>query len=148
MNWILPMIGTVAVDQLSKLIVVNNLTVYQSIPVIDGFFHITLIQNTGGAFGILQGRGEWMTVVTAVIVIGLLGFLLRLKKIGLKVPLAIILGGALGNLIDRIQFGYVVDFFDFRFWPVFNVADSAILIGAVWIAVQLIGERSESREAE
>ena len=90
------------------------------------------MHNTGIAFGLFKGNVIFF-IVSTILVIAILVFLLRLESKNYKViiPLALILGGAIGNLIDRLRFGYVVDFLDFRVWPVFNVADSAITIGGI-----------------
>lgn len=133
-------IGVIALDQLSKLIVVNRLSLSRSVPLIDGILKITLARNPGGAFGILQSKGSLVMIVTAAISIGLLGILLfmDLRNGYIKLGLAIIAGGALGNLIDRIRLGYVVDFLDLGVWPVFNLADVAIVAGTGVIILSLI----------
>ncbi len=135
--WIL---GVIAIDQLSKVAATAGLNPYQPVPVIDGLFFLTLAQNPGGAFGILQSKGYLVLIVTTVISLGLLGALLfaDLRDGPLKLGLAIIAGGALGNLLDRLRLGYVIDFLDFRVWPVFNLADVAIFMGTALILVQLL----------
>jgi len=125
-----------SLDQLTKSIIVKNLSVNQSIPVIKGIFHLSLVYNRGAAFGILKGQAIFL-IFTAVIAVSLIIITLK-KSSGAKfsaekISLSIILAGALGNLIDRFVFGYVIDFLDFRIWPVFNVADSAITIGAIML---------------
>ncbi|RKY31442.1 MAG: signal peptidase II [Candidatus Omnitrophota bacterium] len=121
-------------DQLTKLIATNNLILNKSFPVIKGIFHFTLVYNRGAAFGLLKGQIP-LFVFTSIFAIILVLLAIRdykEKKISLQVfALSLILAGGLGNLIDRIFLGYVVDFLDFRIWPVFNIADSAITIGAV-----------------
>jgi len=135
--WIL---AVIAIDQLSKYLAISQLTPYHAVPVIDHLLFFTLAKNPGGAFGILQRNGFWVLIVAAVISLGLLGALLfaDLRDGSLKLGLAIIAGGALGNLLDRVRLGYVIDFLDFRVWPVFNLADTAIIIGTGLILLRLI----------
>lgn len=122
-----------SLDQISKYLIVKKLFLHQSIPVIKGIFHLTLVYNRGAAFGILKNQ-IYLFVLVSVFSIFLVFSALR--GCGFKKPsiyslsLACILAGALGNLIDRLVFGYVIDFIDFRVWPVFNIADSAITVGA------------------
>lgn len=122
-------------DQISKFLAVKTLSLHQSIPVIKGFFHITLIHNRGAAFGILKNHACLFIVISisAIILISLTLLSRQRHKITslYTISLGLILAGAAGNLIDRISLGYVIDFLDFRIWPVFNVADSAISAGAV-----------------
>ncbi len=118
-------------DQLSKLLVVNTMSLNQSIPVIPNVFHITYVHNFGAAFGLLAHRTGFFILVAVAVVLLLLAFLRYLPKEQklLRAALVLQLGGAAGNLIDRVRVGYVIDFFDFRVWPVFNVADIAIVFG-------------------
>jgi signal peptidase II len=132
----------VAIDQLSKIFFSNNFSLNQSIPIVQNIFHFTLVHNTGIAFGILKGSSSIILAIT-IIGLALIGYSLRkdfLKEgdylnrwelLVRKIAIGFILGGAMGNMIDRIRFGYVIDFIDFRIWPVFNLADSFITIGAV-----------------
>ncbi|GAB6138504.1 signal peptidase II [Halanaerobaculum tunisiense] len=128
-------------DQLTKYLVVKNFFLYQSIPIIKEFFHLTYVQNKGAAFGILQGRLIFFIVVTCLLVAMLIYFYqeLPLDNLGNQIALGLALAGALGNLIDRIRLGYVIDFLDFRVWPVFNIADSAIVVAvfifSYWILI-------------
>lgn len=101
-------------------------------------FHLTFVLNSGVAFGFFQGHGLWITLGTLVILGALFRTTLQLApRKWVPVCLGLILGGAMGNLIDRFRFGSVVDFLDFRVWPVFNLADSCITVGAVLLAVNL-----------
>ena len=118
-------------DQGAKQMIVRTMSLNQSFPVLSNIFHITYVHNYGAAFGILAHRMGFLVVVTVAVVLLMLFFLHNLNgehKL-LRFALALQLGGAVGNLLDRIRLGYVVDFFDFRFWPVFNVADMAIVAG-------------------
>ena len=123
-----------SLDQLSKFLIIKYFSPYESLPLIKGIFHLSLVHNRGAAFGILKNQ-VFVFIVTALIAIILIFlhlFKQRKKKFSLySLSLGLIFAGASGNLIDRICFGYVIDFFDFRIWPVFNIADSSITIGAI-----------------
>jgi len=132
----------VLADQVTKTVILNGLPLFQSIPVIPGFFNIIHIQNPGGAFGFLAGQSpEIRTVVFLLISSLALGLVFYFYKNTprthpvLATGFAMIFGGAIGNLIDRVRLGRVVDFLDFYVgkyhWPAFNVADSAISVGIV-----------------
>jgi signal peptidase II len=129
-------------DQATKAMITNSMALYQSIPVIPGFFSITHIHNPGGAFGFLADQGPAVRTVMFLVVSSLaVGLILYFYKNTprthpyLQIGFALIFGGAVGNLIDRVRFGKVVDFLDVYIrqmhWPAFNVADSAISIGMV-----------------
>lgn len=117
---------------------------YESVPVIDHFFYITSHRNRGAAFGILQNQRGFFLIITTSIVIFIAYYLWksRDKHVLLLVSLSLILGGALGNLMDRIYCGQVTDFLDFRFggysFPIFNVADSLIVIGVSLLLLLLL----------
>lgn len=121
-------------DQSAKYIVSKALPLNESLPLIKGALHLTLVHNRGAAFGILKEQTGFF-IFTSVFSLLLIYFGLkkrRQEKISIyTLSLAFIAAGAIGNLIDRVRFGYVIDFLDLRVWPVFNVADSAITIGAV-----------------
>jgi len=136
-------------DQLTKFIVDRTMPLHHSIPVIENFFSFTYIRNTGAAFGILAGSHEAVRLPVLIIFsLVAIGFILVLLKrlpsdeTGLITALAFILGGAIGNLIDRIAYGEVIDFLDFYWsdyhWPAFNLADSFITVGVMIIAYYLI----------
>ena len=134
----------IVADQLSKLWIRSNLPVGQSL-FEAGFFQITHIHNTGAAFGLFRGHSFVLTVVASVSVAVLLFYVLficrrfpRLDSKLSRVTLSLILGGSIGNLIDRIRFGYVIDFIDIGFWPAFNLADSAVTVGAIVFAYSLL----------
>jgi len=134
-------LSVLSLDQLTKFLVTRNLSYNQSIPVIKGIFHLTLIHNRGAAFGILKNQVP-LFIFASVSAIILIYFELKNNrhKKSYSVSLSLILAGALGNLIDRLFLGYVIDFLDFRIWPVFNVADSAITIGAILLAFSILLE--------
>ncbi len=132
----------IGIDQVSKFILNNNLVLHQSNPVIKGFFYLTLVHNRGAAFGILKNQLP-LFILTSIVAIILIYINLKnfagSKKFSLgNLALVLILSGAVGNLIDRLVFGYVIDFLDFRVWPVFNVADSAITVGAILLGWSLL----------
>ncbi len=121
----------IIVDQMTKHFVAAHFYVGESIPVISDFFHWTYILNSGAAFGIFEGR-RWLFIIIAAVVISVMLLFYRDIRAGdktLQLGAALFAGGAIGNLIDRMVIGLVIDFFDFRIWPVFNVADIAICIG-------------------
>ena len=126
----------VLLDQLTKYLISKHMLVSQSIPVIKNFLYLTYIQNTGAGFGILKG-GNTILIFISLIIIGIILFYIKqiIKEKQIHIPIALILGGAFGNLIDRIFLHHVIDFIDFRIWPAFNIADSCITIGALWLIV-------------
>ena len=134
-------------DQLTKLFINKNLSLSQSIPIIKGIFHLTLLHNRGAAFGLFRNQIALLISVSFFAIL-LIYFNLkknvRDKKYSIyKLSLNFILAGALGNLVDRLCFGYVIDFLDLRVWPVFNVADSAITIGAILLGWSLLRESKQ-----
>ncbi len=126
-------------DQITKLWVSRALVPGQSVPVV-GIFHISYTTNTGAAFGILRGQSMFLTLAALVVVVAMLFFYRHLSSAGLlsNVALGLILGGSLGNLVDRLRLGHVVDFLDFTYWPAFNVADSSIVVGVIVLAYSLL----------
>lgn len=144
----------VIIDQVTKAIVDRTMPLHYSIPIIDGFFNLTYIRNTGAAFGIFAGSHEVFRlpflIGVSVLAIGfMLVMLRRLREgeSGVATALSFILGGALGNLIDRILYGEVIDFLDVYWkgyhWPAFNVADSFITIGVAITLYYLIKAKGD-----
>ncbi len=123
-------------DQLTKLWASAALALDQSVPVWPPYFYLTLTHNTGIAFGLLEGRG-WLTIpLTLLVLAGLVWYRYRHRPPRrTQLLMGLLLGGALGNFIDRVRLGYVVDMFDFVVWPVFNVADIAITCSLVGLMV-------------
>ena len=123
---------TLLVDQASKALVSSWLPEGQSLPVVPHFFHLTYIRNPGAAFGLFAHQTTFFILATLAVIVLVLVLAGRIpdRRRLLKSGMGLILGGALGNLIDRLRTGLVVDFLDFKFWPVFNLADCAIVIGA------------------
>lgn len=135
-------------DQASKALVLRNLGFGQSwnpIAPLRPFVNITLIANTGAAFGLIPGGGLFFTVVAAVVAAFILTYYRSLpaEAILLKWALGLELGGALGNLADRLRYGYVLDFINFNFWPVFNLADGCITLGMVLIGYYFLRSQRE-----
>jgi signal peptidase II len=129
----------IVLDQVSKWLMSSWLSLYETVAVIP-FFNLTMAHNTGAAFSFLAGAGgwqRWFFVGLAVLIsIGLLIWIQKLAKTNMEaMSVSLILGGAIGNVIDRVYFGYVIDFLDVYYgsyhWPAFNIADSAIVVGAV-----------------
>lgn len=138
----------VAFDQLTKLLITRTLTVGESRTVIDGILSISHVRNTGAAFGLLRGRSGLLALAAVVGIVVLVGMIIRHPPRLTGIGVALIAGGAMGNLLDRIVrdwpfSGSVVDFVDFRYWPAFNVADSAITVGALVFVVAGFRERDE-----
>lgn len=151
----------VALDQWTKLWIERELAPYESVPVLSGFFHITHVTNTGIAFGLFPSRGDMFGTLMLVL-LGLVALAVvavyfaraTAEQTLLLSALALIMGGAVGNLIDRILLQAVTDFFDVfvgsYHWPTFNVADSAITVGIGLLAIETLrsspSERVESAE--
>lgn len=123
----------IAADQWIKYLVRTKMALLETKPIIEDFFHLTYVQNRGAAFGMFQGATVLFAVVTAVVLIGMMYFSFRHKEMSKiwKATLTMIAAGAVGNLIDRLWLGYVVDMFDFRgIWSfIFNFADVCVVLG-------------------
>ncbi|MDH5174157.1 MAG: signal peptidase II [Elusimicrobiota bacterium] len=136
------------VDQLSKYVIRQNMSLAESIPVINRVFHITYVENKGIAFGLFP-QGHFLFIVISLIIILAIVFFARkkiIKSLKEKVCLGLVLGGALGNLVDRLRFGFVIDFLDFRIWPVFNLADSGVCIGGILMVFFLLKKRTRKEK--
>jgi signal peptidase II len=143
-------------DRWTKLLIQKRFELNESISVIDGFFNITYVRNTGVAFGIFSSisspaKSVLLSIFTACAAVVVVTYSVRTpaRKWLLQIALSLILGGALGNLYDRLVYGYVVDFLelyaDSYHWPSFNVADSAISIGVALLALEIIRNEAPSR---
>jgi signal peptidase II len=150
-------IAVVLLDQWTKAWIVSTMNLHESFAVIGGFFNITYVRNPGAAFGFLAGasplfRSIFFMTVTAAAILLILHYLRtsRIEDLFQVSALALILAGAVGNLIDRVRFGEVIDFLDIyvgnHHWPAFNVADSAISVGAAILVVTLMRKTKESAE--
>jgi signal peptidase II len=144
----------IVADQLTKLYIMQTMRLHESIPIVPNLFSLTYIRNPGAAFGFLAGSSNAFRMVffglTSIFALGLLStILLRMPErdwIG-RVSVAGILGGAVGNLIDRLRYGEVIDFLDVYVenyhWPAFNVADSAITVGVIFLIIHFAFEKKE-----
>ncbi|QIB69017.1 signal peptidase II [Aminipila butyrica] len=125
-------LAAVVLDQAVKYAVRSHMALYESIPLVDGFFHITYIQNTGAAFSMFSGHTELLALVTILMTGGILFYIHRSRKTAhwaLLLSLSAIVAGGLGNILDRVFLKYVVDFLDLKFWPIFNLADIYVCCG-------------------
>jgi len=139
---------TLFADRFSKALVQAAMSPGESIPVLPPYFYLTYIVNPGAAFGIFAHRRLLFVAVTVLFLAGIIFSYKKLvsQRVFTKYGLALVWGGALGNLIDRLAYGAVVDFLDFRVWPVFNLADTAIVVGAGLIAFELTREVLKNQE--
>lgn len=126
-------------DQLTKLFIRQNFQLNQSIPIIKNIFHLTYITNTGSAFGLFKNLNLFFIIFSICVIVAIFYFIRKVKEKEkfMQAALGLLLGGTIGNLIDRIVYGNVTDFIDFRIWPVFNVADSAVTISVVLLIILL-----------
>lgn len=156
LKWLWLSLLAIILDQISKWAVAGNMALFQSIPVFP-FFNLTYVHNTGAAFSFLSHAGGWQrwffSGLAFAISAGITVWLTKLEKheILLSAALSLILGGAIGNLIDRLAYGYVIDFLDVYYgtwhWPAFNIADSAITLGVVLMLAESIGlGKSEKKD--
>jgi len=152
--FVLGVIVVVALDQITKAAIVAKFFIHESYPIIDGFFNLVYVMNPGAAFGFLANtsaifRYIFFIGITAMVILLIIYYILKSKSQNMftVVSLTLIFAGAVGNLIDRVRFGAVVDFLDFYIrswhWPAFNVADSAISLGAVLMIWGMIIQRKE-----
>ncbi len=154
-------------DQVTKIVIHESMQLYQSIPVLGDFFRITYVENTGMAFGIKVGHGGFFTVFAVIASLAIMFYLFKMRgeRFIARFSMALILGGAIGNLWDRLTRGSVVDFLDFEFfdinippfqflffdfpgyslsrWPVFNVADIGITVGMLILFIFILTEKPE-----
>lgn len=142
----------VVIDQVTKAIIVKTMALSESIPLMEGVFHITSHRNTGAAFGILQDAPRSFFIVIIIIVVAaIVLYMPRLKqqKVSL-LAFSLVLGGAVGNFVDRLVHGEVVDFLDFRLinFPIFNVADSSIVIGVTLLLLDTLRESRQSKSVD
>ena len=124
-------------DQSAKFFIVKNFKISQSFPIFNNIFHLTFVKNTGAGFGILKEFNPFLILISLAVIGIIFYYYKKIKEneILLQIIVAFVLGGTMGNLIDRINLGYVIDFLDFRIWPVFNIADSFISIGIIGLII-------------
>jgi signal peptidase II len=148
LKWLWLSVLAIVLDQASKLMINGSMQLYESIPLLP-FFNLTYVHNKGAAFSFLSEAGGWQrwffAALALIISVILSVWLARLKKHEtlLALALSLVLGGAVGNLIDRLAYGYVIDFLDVYYdtwhWPAFNIADSAITLGVALMLVESFG---------
>ncbi|MBZ5629814.1 MAG: signal peptidase II [Acidobacteriia bacterium] len=147
----------IVLDRMSKWLVAGSINLHDSISVLPGFFRLTHVQNSGAAFGLFaESSSEWkvgILILFSILALAVVSALLWKNSHSMTITgvgLALILGGAVGNLWDRLLTGHVVDFFDFYLgsyhWPAFNVADSAIVIGALLLVAEILFARSPAEQ--
>ncbi len=141
----------IALDQITKSLVHLKLSVGESLPVIKNVLHITLVTNTGAAFGIFKNATPVFILISisavifvSVLIINIIKKASFFKNLRFDIALLLIISGALGNLIDRIRLGYVIDFIDVRIWPVFNIADTSITIGTCLLLLSFLKNTDSS----
>jgi len=148
LKWLWLSLLAIILDQASKLVVDNTMQLYESIPLVP-YFNLTYVHNTGAAFSFLSEAGGWqrwffaaMALVISAVLAAWLSRLQKTEKL-LAIALSLVLGGAIGNLIDRLAYGYVIDFLDVYYqnwhWPAFNIADSAITVGVGLLLLESFG---------
>jgi signal peptidase II len=157
MRFLLPGVAilTLVIDHISKWVVMASLRPGESwnpVAALERYVSLTYVTNTGAVFGLFPDYGSIFMVIAVVVVAAIILYYRHLPgdQWLVQTSLGLQLGGALGNLIDRLRYGHVIDFIDFKFWPVFNVADSSIFVGVVILAFHLLRDRGdgelESRE--
>lgn len=143
----------IAIDQFTKWIIVKKMELYEQIPIIENFFYFTSHRNKGAAWGILQDQMVFFYIITAIVIIGIIFYMEKyaLDNKLLAISLSFILGGAIGNFIDRLFYQEVVDFLDFIIfgydYPIFNIADSALVVGVILVVIAtFIDERKKGKK--
>ena len=130
----------VVLDQFTKFLIKQNFQLDQSMPVIKNFLHLTYVTNSGSAFGLFKGYNQLLGLFAIVVIIATfcyMGKKIKENQKLLQFSVGLLLGGTAGNLIDRMLYGSVIDFIDFRVWPVFNLADSAVTISIILLIILL-----------
>jgi len=154
LKWTIISVVVIVLDQITKAIATANLLMFDPVAVIP-MFNFTLMHNEGAAFSFLSDAGGWQrwffTILASVVSIAIIIWIKKLtpQEKGMAISLSLILGGAIGNLIDRVRFGYVVDFIDVYYgtshWPAFNIADAAISVGAVVMIIYSFREDKKNK---
>lgn len=139
-------------DRITKMWALNSLSGFKDITIIKGFFSFSYLENRGAAFGILQNKTLFLSMITLLITIAIIYYLIKYKPTSklLRISLCFIISGAIGNLIDRLWYKYVVDFIllhykDIYYFPTFNVADMLVVIGTVLLVIYLIKEENNGK---
>lgn len=149
---ILIIILGIALDRITKLWALNSLSKISEVVVINNFFSLSYLENRGAAFGILQNKVTFLSMVTLVIMLSIIYYLFRYKPVSklMRISLSLIVSGAIGNLIDRVGYKFVVDFIMFHYkdvyyFPTFNVADILVVTGTALLAIYLIKEENDGK---
>ena len=139
---IIMIIALVALDQGSKLLIINNIEIGEKISIIKDFFYITHYKNEGIAWSLLENKGYIFIPITIIVAVVLSYMIFKNKEKLFRLALAVILSGAIGNLIDRVLLGSVTDFFEFHFgsyvFPIFNVADICVVLGSIALVIYVL----------
>lgn len=147
----------IIIDQITKIVVDRSMQLFDSIPIIENFFHLTYVRNKGAAFSFLSNASWRLPFFIAVSIIAAFVILIAFRKLRddqklAHISLAMIFSGAVGNLIDRVRLGEVIDFLDAHWyrhhWPAFNVADSLICVGVFLLAIDMIMEEKRTKKVE
>ena len=142
----------VGLDQWSKYLTVQNISLGETKEFIPGFLSLTHLRNTGAAWSLLEGKMIFFYVITVIVSVVIIYLLIKnyKKSIWYSVGLSFVLAGAIGNFIDRVRLGYVVDMLqtDFMNFPIFNVADSTLVVGVIWIFIYLILDEKAAKEGK
>jgi len=149
MNNMIMILGILILDRMTKYLAVENLQKIDTLPIVKGVLHLTYVENTGAAFSILTGRQNLLIVFTGLVILVMCFFFLREKKHMssiANIAMSMVIGGAIGNWIDRILFNYVIDFIDFRLinFAIFNVADSFIVVGAILLGYTIMFDKASA----
>ncbi len=164
LKWLWLTVLIIILDLSTKAVVSQNFSLYETLPVIPGWFNLTLAHNAGAAFSFLaneSGWQRWFFAIIAFVVSGIIFFWIKRLQVHerwVAISLALVLGGALGNLWDRLTLGYVVDFLDFYYqsspqsrpmhWPAFNIADMAISIGAFMLIIDALFSKDQKTSSD
>ena len=149
-GFLLPVVAilTLVVDRISKRVVMDSLKLGESwnpVAALERWVSLTYVTNTGAVFGLFPDHGVIFMVIAVVVIAAIIFYYRYLPgdQWLIQASLGLQLGGALGNLVDRLRYGHVIDFIDFKVWPVFNVADSSIFVGVVILAFHLLRDRED-----
>lgn len=142
MWYILLIAALIGVDQLVKLLIVENFTLFESIEIWN-FIHLTYIHNTGAAFGILEGARFAFVLFNVILLVAAIWAWRKPWMGRYKLSVSLIIAGALGNCIDRLFRGYVVDFIDLSYWPIFNIADIAVVCGTILLSIMIFTAKED-----
>lgn len=142
MPWFVIVVVILILDQITKWLVIQKINLYETIPVIDQLFYLSHIRNTGAAWNIFGNKTLFLAIFSGIVIVMILVYFPRNKQAAIRLPLSLILGGAIGNFFDRVFRGSVVDFLQLHFgnyiFPSFNIADSCICIGVVLLLINIL----------